>query len=306
LKGAPENLPHGDEVITRRYEFYKYVGPLDLETGEALGAIVAADGIHGTGVYSNTVVVGDFLGAQMSALDVKAPLGLIDHLPDGEVQVPYGTRTMVIAGDTSFVAATSGSLPDGLVFDSAIGQVSGTPMASGVFVFNVQISAPNSPALTKAYAFTIAEAGAVLPPHCAVDTGIEPSNSGNAVGTGVYPSGSTATVVATPNPGFGFVNWTDNGTVVSQSASYPFLLEANRSLVAHFALMPTLQAISAAGQVLILQWPTNFVDFSLTESTALATTNWNAAIDAITVTGTNYQVTIPATNTSRFFQLRHR
>ena len=40
LAGAPEELPDGDEVVTRRYEFYKYVGPLDEETGEAMGDAV--------------------------------------------------------------------------------------------------------------------------------------------------------------------------------------------------------------------------------------------------------------------------
>lgn len=42
LVGAPEPLEHGDEIITRRYEFYKYVGPLDAETGEAMGDRVAS------------------------------------------------------------------------------------------------------------------------------------------------------------------------------------------------------------------------------------------------------------------------
>jgi hypothetical protein len=32
LAGGLEDLPHGDEFITRRYEFYKYTGPLDPET----------------------------------------------------------------------------------------------------------------------------------------------------------------------------------------------------------------------------------------------------------------------------------
>jgi hypothetical protein len=38
LAAAPEDLPNGDEVVTRRYEFYKYTGPLDEESGEASGS----------------------------------------------------------------------------------------------------------------------------------------------------------------------------------------------------------------------------------------------------------------------------
>ena len=75
LKGAPESLAKGDEVITRRYEFYEYVGPLDPETGEALAQIVGPDGIHGTNGYETTVIVGKFPGAQMSAFDVGPALG---------------------------------------------------------------------------------------------------------------------------------------------------------------------------------------------------------------------------------------
>ena len=46
----------GNESVTRRYEFYKYVGPYDINTpdgpntgtNEALCASVGADGVHGT------------------------------------------------------------------------------------------------------------------------------------------------------------------------------------------------------------------------------------------------------------------
>lgn len=54
-------------------------------------------------------------------------------------------------------------------------------------------------------------------------------------GAGVYDEGSTVTVVAAPNSGFRFVNWTENGTPVSTSASYSFTVSAERTLAAHFA-----------------------------------------------------------------------
>ncbi|TAL05456.1 MAG: hypothetical protein EPO07_03475, partial [Verrucomicrobia bacterium] len=69
LPGATNVLNHSDDVVTYRYEYYAYVGPYaDLDTHEALAQNVAADGTNGTGIYSNTVVVGKFLGAQMSAM----------------------------------------------------------------------------------------------------------------------------------------------------------------------------------------------------------------------------------------------
>src|SRR6185295_1526960 len=35
MVGAREDLDTGDKIITRRYEFYRYAGPIDPETGEA-------------------------------------------------------------------------------------------------------------------------------------------------------------------------------------------------------------------------------------------------------------------------------
>ncbi|MBR5378106.1 MAG: choice-of-anchor J domain-containing protein [Bacteroidales bacterium] len=50
-----------------------------------------------------------------------------------------------------------------------------------------------------------------------------------------FYEGETCTVTATPNEGYSFVNWTENGTAVSTDASYSFTVTADRSLVADFA-----------------------------------------------------------------------
>ena len=304
LEGAPEDLPNGDEVITRRYEFYKYVGPIDAETGEALGA-TTLDGTNGIGIYSNTVVVGEYLGAQMSALDVDAPLGLIDHLPDGEVDVPYPERTVVITGTTSFVATTSGALPTGMTFDPVSGQVSGTPTVSGVFQFHVQASSSNNPVVTRTYLFTIAEAGVMLPPHSSVDTSVAPAKSGTTTGNDVYLNGANVTVTAIPNPGFAFVNWTENGAPVSGSASYEFTIEVNRSLTANFVPAPQLSFSTPQANTLVILWPTNFSGFALQHSPDLGTTNWLDAANPVTVVGTNNQVIISPLEGRSFFRLSH-
>ena len=51
-----------------------------------------------------------------------------------------------------------------------------------------------------------------------------------------YPSGQLVTLIATPNAGYDFVNWTEDGAVVSTSASYMYTVTANRTLVANFSL----------------------------------------------------------------------
>ena len=52
---------------------------------------------------------------------------------------------------------------------------------------------------------------------------------------GNYNYGETCTLTATPNTDYNFVNWTEDGTVVSASASYTFTVTGDRDLVANFS-----------------------------------------------------------------------
>ncbi len=61
-----------------------------------------------------------------------------------------------------------------------------------------------------------------------------PSNSGTTSGGGTYNYGQTCTVIATSADGYTFLNWTENGSVVSTNANYTFTVNGNRSLVANF------------------------------------------------------------------------
>lgn len=259
LQGAPEDLPGGDEVITRRYDFYKYVGPIDAETGEAMADAVAADGIHGVGSVtyadhfdpstgewvtitvdlSTVEVVGKYIGAQMAGFDPGAQIGLIDHLQDGEKNKPYIERTIVIGGTPPIVTTKTGPLPDGMIFDELTGVLSGTPTVGGTFNFEVHSVDAKGGDVTKSYALTILE-GVVQPAHITVTTSSAPADGGSTSGAGEYPVGNSVTVVAAANPGFAFVSWTDGGTVVSQSATYQFTGEINRGLVANFVRTYTI------------------------------------------------------------------
>jgi len=51
---------------------------------------------------------------------------------------------------------------------------------------------------------------------------------------GTYDIGTSCTLVATPNAGYTFVNWTENGEEVSTDASYSFTVTSDRNLVANF------------------------------------------------------------------------
>jgi Ice-binding-like/Divergent InlB B-repeat domain/Bacterial Ig-like domain len=65
-----------------------------------------------------------------------------------------------------------------------------------------------------------------------------PTAGGIPNGAGNFAQGSTTTVTATALPTYVFINWTENGNIVSTSTSYTFKVNGNRSLVANFALIP--------------------------------------------------------------------
>ena len=68
-----------------------------------------------------------------------------------------------------------------------------------------------------------------------VHVGCEPEEGGTATGGGSYEVGTQCTVTATPNPGYTFVNWTENGSQVSSELSYSFTVTVERNLVANFS-----------------------------------------------------------------------
>ncbi len=254
LEAAPEDLNNGDEVVTRRYEFFEYVGPLDNETGEAMGDKVGPDDLHGEGIktvngvevdLSTVEVVGEYKGAQMAAVDAEGHLDLVDHVGEAEENRAFATRRLVIEGPQAFVCSLDGALPAGMSFDEFTGDLSGTPTETGDFQFKVTATDFVSPDVEKNYTLRVAAAGVVLPPSYMVDTAAEPAGTGVTGGDGVFDPDSEVTVTATPEPGYEFVNWTDNGVVVADTPSHTFILDVNHSLVAHFAAVVPRWTISA-------------------------------------------------------------
>ena len=254
VPAAAEALPNGNEVVTRRYEFYKYTGPLDAETGEAMASAVGADGQHGSGsaTYADhfdgalgewvtvttdmttKVVVGDFTGSQMAAVDVNAAVGLIDHAGEGKVGKAFAPRTVVVEGALPFTASKSGTVPPGLTFNEVTGVLYGTPTNAGTFSFAVTASDGVNPDVQKNYTMNIAAADVALPAHSLLDTTAAPVGAGTTTGDGSFDVGANATVTATPAAGYSFQNWTDNGQIVSTNSSYALAMDVNHSLVANF------------------------------------------------------------------------
>ncbi|MBR5726467.1 MAG: leucine-rich repeat protein, partial [Muribaculaceae bacterium] len=69
-----------------------------------------------------------------------------------------------------------------------------------------------------------------------ISASASPSAGGSVSGAGNYYYGATCTLTATANIGYTFTNWTKNGTVVSNNASYSFTVTSSGTYVAHFSL----------------------------------------------------------------------
>jgi len=69
-----------------------------------------------------------------------------------------------------------------------------------------------------------------------IATGSNPLNGGTTSGGGVYFYGSIDTLKASANTGFSFINWTENGNIVSTDSVYVFTVNGPRTLTANFAL----------------------------------------------------------------------
>ena len=66
-------------------------------------------------------------------------------------------------------------------------------------------------------------------------TGVEPGTyAGIVTGAGAYEEGDMVTLIATPNTGFVFTGWEENGEIVSTDAEYTFAVTKERIIVAVF------------------------------------------------------------------------
>ena len=75
---------------------------------------------------------------------------------------------------------------------------------------------------------------ATVTPSYTITVSASPSAGGTVSGGGMFASSSLQPVTVTANNGYTFNNWSENGIVVSSSASYNFTISSNVNLVANF------------------------------------------------------------------------
>jgi len=80
-------------------------------------------------------------------------------------------------------------------------------------------------------------------PGFQVNLSSNPLIGGSTIGAGIFTLGTSTMITAESNPGYEFVNWTENGNEVSIDESFTFVVESTRTLVANFNALPGFYAI---------------------------------------------------------------
>lgn len=144
-----------------------------------------------------------------------------------------------------YIVAVSASPPHGgtvsgggMFAEFGVATVIATPNSGFAFVnfteAGVQVSTSRNITFGVGGDRTLVANFAVLPGHHTIAASASPANGGTVSGAGAFPDGQNVTLVATPNSGFTFLNWTEGTTIASTTASYSFPANADRNLVANF------------------------------------------------------------------------
>jgi uncharacterized repeat protein (TIGR02543 family) len=180
----------------------------------------------------------------------------VDSFPSGATCSAFAALPFSVANAPapSYTIAVSASPTAGGTVSGGGTYVSGssvtvTATAHSGYVFTKWTQSGSTVSTSASYTFTATANRtlvATFTPTYTIAVSAAPAAGGTVSGGGTYVSGSNVTVTATPNSGYTFTNWTQNGAIVSHSASYSFTASANRTLVANFTTNPVTTTTSAS------------------------------------------------------------
>lgn len=210
-----------------------------------------------TSAVSNTNTPGEFWFSFQSDLQIGLYFGSNASQSNATENSIYVTKVTYDFGSTNYYTITATANPTnggtvsggGTYAQGSTCTLHATPNSGYSFVKwtknGTQVSTnPN-------YSFTVTGNAAYVAhfqqntTNYTITATASPSNAGTITGAGSYASGSTCTLRATPNSGYTFVNWLENGTSVSTNATYSFTVTGNRNLTAVFDVAPTNYTITA-------------------------------------------------------------
>ena len=155
---------------------------------------------------------------------------------------PAGATSFQVSAEAgSYVGISQNNVLKGAALVPASGSVS-VPVAAGITSGQVRIVVTKPQ--RQPYIQDINVGGA--PQSFTISVSANPTIGGTVSGGGTYNQGQSCTVTAAANASYSFVNWTENGNVVSTNRNYTFTVTSNRTLVANFQAQPQNYNISVS------------------------------------------------------------
>ena len=199
---------------------------------------------------------GSYEHGQICTLTATAAEGytFVNWTKNGTVVSNNASYSFTVTENATYVANFTVNMY--MITVSADPTVGGTVAGGGAYLYgsNCTVSAMANAGYTfanwtkngtvvstdAAYTFTVTEDANLVAHfnlnHYNITVSVDPEVGGTATGGGSFTYGETCTLTATSNPGYAFVNWTKNGTVVSSNATYSFSVTDNGDYVAHFSV----------------------------------------------------------------------
>ena len=132
-------------------------------------------------------------------------------------------------------SSTEGINVDGIAFDYAGNIIVMSATDERMYQYALPIESANTSLVPSPTSKTI-KLGTLYN----VEVAVNDNAMGTATGAGEYVEGETATVTATANADYRFVNWTKGAEVVSTDATYSFTVTENTTLIANFEPLPEI------------------------------------------------------------------
>ena len=86
---------------------------------------------------------------------------------------------------------------------------------------------------------------------------VNPSEGGTVTGAGYYSGGEVCVLTATPNQGFAFSNWTENGRVISMDSVYTFYAHPTTIVATFSSNSPIVFADANVKAICVANWDTD-------------------------------------------------
>lgn len=170
-----------------------------------------------------------------------------------------GVSTSNIA--TSSMPTSGGTTSGGGIYTN--GQTCNLIAApAGGYIFSSWTESGNIVSIISNYSFIVNSARNLVanftiqsPSTFSVATNAIPSIGGNINGGGTFTSGQSCTVSASPNFGYTFTHWVENGNIVSTNANYTFNVLSNTQLSAVFTLTTASASITCDQYLIVPSTP---------------------------------------------------